>query len=69
MKKFYSFKSFVLALSLVFIGFYASAQTTVTYPQQTGNYYSNWTTGTAGAFNQGANQVGMFARLPGHSEK
>ncbi|MFN5794227.1 MAG: autotransporter-associated beta strand repeat-containing protein, partial [Bacteroidota bacterium] len=61
MKKFYSFKSFVLALSLVFIGFYASAQTTVTYPQQTGNYYSNWTTGTAGAFNQGANQVGMFA--------
>ncbi|MFN5209970.1 MAG: autotransporter-associated beta strand repeat-containing protein [Bacteroidota bacterium] len=37
------------------------SQTTVTYTQQTGNYYSTWTTGTAGAFNQGANQVGMYA--------
>jgi autotransporter-associated beta strand protein len=61
MKKFYSFKTLVLTLSLVFIGLSASAQTTVTYPQQVGNYYSNWTTGTAGAFNQGAFQVGMFA--------
>jgi hypothetical protein len=36
-------------------------QITVTYTQQTGNYYSNWKTGTADAFNQGANQVGMYA--------
>jgi hypothetical protein len=61
MKKFYSFKTLILTLSLAFIGLSASAQTTVTYPQQVGNYYSNWTTGTAGAFNQGANQVGMYA--------
>ncbi len=40
-------------------------QTTVTYTQQVANYYATWTTGTAGSFNQGANQVGMFANGAG----
>lgn len=40
---------------------WVKAQTTVTYPQRIANYYSNWTTGTAGAFDQGSFQVGMYA--------
>jgi autotransporter-associated beta strand protein len=51
----------VLLMALLLNSRQGWGQTTVTYTQQTANYYSTWTTGTAGAFNQGANQVGMFA--------
>ncbi|GAA4345122.1 beta strand repeat-containing protein [Flaviaesturariibacter amylovorans] len=51
----------VVLLALFATPFVASAQTTVTYPQQVANYYSTYSTGTAGAFNQGSTQVGMYA--------
>lgn len=60
MKKIF-FQAELTLLVLVFTTISAFAQTTVTYPQRIANYYSNWTTGTAGAFDQGSFQVGMFA--------
>jgi len=37
------------------------SQTTVTYTQQTGNYYTTFVGGTAGHFNQGTFQLGQYA--------
>ncbi len=41
--------------------FNAAAQLSVTYTQQTGNYYSVFNSGTSGSYNQGAFQLGMYA--------
>lgn len=48
-------------ISFFFYSFTAFSQVTTVYPQQIANYYTTWNAGTAGAFNQGGFQVGMFA--------
>ncbi|HMO63437.1 MAG TPA: autotransporter-associated beta strand repeat-containing protein, partial [Ferruginibacter sp.] len=61
MKKFYILLCLIAVIVLLLIGLNAAAQVTVTYTQQTANYYETFTSGTAGRFNQGAYQVGMYA--------
>ncbi len=51
--------------SVFFYSFTSFSQVTTVYPQQTGNYYSTFNLGAAGAFNQGGFQVGMFANGAG----
>jgi autotransporter-associated beta strand protein len=55
----------LLVLLFLFFNEQGYAQTTTTYTQQITNYYDTWTTGTAGSFNQGLYQVGMFANGAG----
>ncbi len=54
-----------LTCLLVLAGLSAFAQTTVTYTQQQANYYTTFTAGTAGNFNQGSFQLGMYANAGG----
>lgn len=63
--KFVIMKRNLLFLILLLCGYFVNSQTTVTYTQQTGNYYSTFTTGTAGNFNQGATEMGMYANGSG----
>lgn len=53
-------KNYVLGFVLIFV-FKSFSQTTVTYTQQTENYNTIFTNGTAGVFNDGTTQMGMYA--------
>lgn len=63
-------KTLVAMLSMFFLFVIGvKGQTTTTYTQQTGNYYTSWSTGGAGSFNQGGFQVGMFANPTGAAKQ
>ncbi|RYY41449.1 MAG: T9SS type A sorting domain-containing protein [Chitinophagaceae bacterium] len=51
----------LLALAGLCLQLSANAQVTLTYPQRSANYYGNFTTGTAGSFDQDSYQLGMYA--------
>ena len=60
---------FVAIVALFFVCFPSQASaTTVTYVQQTNYFSSIFTSGTAGAFNNGAAEVGMYANTAGNKE-
>lgn len=44
------------------------SQTTVTYTQQTGNNFAQFTDGTAGSFNQGGTEMGHYANTSGNKQ-
>jgi autotransporter-associated beta strand protein len=62
MKKVY-FLIFFFGLSVAIY-----AQTTLNYSQRIANYYSTFTSGTAGIFDQGDYQVGMYANSSGNKQ-
>jgi len=58
-------KNYLLTmLSLVFC-FAIQAQTTIAYTQQNSSYNDTFTDGTAGAFDNGADELGMYANSSG----
>ena len=60
---------FAAIVALFFVCFLSQASaTTVTYVQQTNYFSSIFTSGTAGAFNNGAAEVGMYANTSGNKE-
>jgi autotransporter-associated beta strand protein len=60
---------FAAIVALFFVCFPSQASaTTVTYVQQTNYFSSIFTSGTAGAFNNGATEVGMYANTSGNKE-
>lgn len=58
-------KNYFLSILFCWLVGLGYSQTTVTYTQQTSSYDANWTTGTAGHFNNGGTELAMYANGSG----